>query len=242
MLRAILFDLFETLITESGTRPAGVSSLAPGLGCEREAFRKAWKAARPAVAVGHLSFREALRDIAGSLGSHVDDATLDRVRDERVRAKREPFTAIEPQIMVMLDHLRRRNLRLAVVSNCFAEDVAAWRGCSCASNFDSTVFSFDVGVAKPDPRIYLEATQRLGVDVSEAWFVGDGGDGELTGAEQAGLRAFKALWFLKRWPHFRDEQHLSATLTSVDDLVTLVDQSLGASRVQQFPGSSQEFV
>jgi hypothetical protein len=27
MVKAVLFDLFETLITESGTRPLGVSSL-----------------------------------------------------------------------------------------------------------------------------------------------------------------------------------------------------------------------
>ena len=52
--RAILFDLYETLITESGSRPEGVSSLAPALGCERAAFRIRWKALRPAVTVGQL--------------------------------------------------------------------------------------------------------------------------------------------------------------------------------------------
>src|SRR5258708_1678326 len=58
MVQAVLFDLFETLITESGTRPAGVSSLAPELGCEREAFRAQWKARRAAVTAGCVSFRE----------------------------------------------------------------------------------------------------------------------------------------------------------------------------------------
>src|SRR5438067_7380251 len=60
----VLFDLFETLVTESVTRPFSVSSLASEFGCECEAFRTQWKAVRPAVILGRLSFRQALRDIA----------------------------------------------------------------------------------------------------------------------------------------------------------------------------------
>ena len=85
-MRAILFDLFETLITESGTRPPGVSSLAPELGCERAAFRIKWKAVRPAVILGRVSFRQALSDIATSLGSDVADATLEMMCARRVLA------------------------------------------------------------------------------------------------------------------------------------------------------------
>ena len=127
---------------------------------------------------------------------------------------------------MMLDYLRSRDLRLGIVSNCFAEDVAAWPQCSLASHFDCTVFSFQVGIAKPDPEIYVEATRRLRVDVSEVWFIGDGSHGELSGAEQAGLRAFRALWFLRRWPHFKDERGSTASVASVDDFVGLVEQSI----------------
>ena len=127
---------------------------------------------------------------------------------------------------MMLDHLRSRNVRLGIVSNCFAEDVAAWSQCSLASYFDCTVFSFEVGVAKPDPEIYMEATRRLGVAASDTWFIGDGAQEELSGAEQAGLRAFRALWFLRRWPHFTDEPSSTASLASVEDFVALVEQSI----------------
>ena len=200
-MRSVVFDLFETLVTESGTRPAGVSSLAPRLGCEREAFRRRWKALRLDVTLGRLSFRQALSDIATELGGHAEAATLQRMCDERIRVKAEALTEVEPQVLVMLDALRSRDVRLGVISNCFAEDVAAWPKCPLASRFDCSVLSFEVGLAKPDPEIYVEATRRLHVDVSEAWFVGDGADDELLGAEKAGLRAFRALWFLKRWPH-----------------------------------------
>jgi putative hydrolase of the HAD superfamily len=227
MVRAVLFDLFETLITESPTQRAGVSSLGPELGCEREAFRQHWRAICPAVTVGRLSFRQALSDIATRLGGHAEDATLQRICDERIRAKAKAFEQIEQQVLTMIGHLRSRDLRLGIISNCFAEDGAACPRSSLASVFDCTVFSFEVGLAKPDPEIYLAATRRLHVDVSETWFIGDGMHEELSGAERAGVRAFRALWFLKRWPNFR-EQPSSGSVTSVasvEDVVRLVEQA-----------------
>jgi HAD superfamily hydrolase (TIGR01509 family) len=225
MVQAILFDLFETLITESGQPPAGVSSLAPAFGCDRNAFRAQWKARRPVVTTGRLSFRQALEEITLSLGTHADEATLERICADRVRAKARPFEHIEPQILTTIEHLHRQGLRLAVVSNCCAEDVVSWPQCSLASLFECTVFSFEVGLAKPDPAIYVEATRRLRLDVSDAWFVGDGMDAELSGAEQAGLRAFRALWFLQRWPHYLEASSSAADLSDIEEILTLVEHS-----------------
>jgi HAD superfamily hydrolase (TIGR01509 family) len=225
MVKAVLFDLFETLITESGTRPSGVSSLASELGCELEPFRARWKALRPAVATGQMSFRQALSDIAAGLGGATGDATLQRISDERIHVKSKAFAQTEPPVLTMLDALRDRGLRLGVVSNCFAEDVSAWPTSSLASRFDCTVFSFEVGLAKPDPEIYAEAVRRLGVNAGDTWFIGDGAQEELSGAEQVGLRALRALWFLKRWPHFVEQTSSSENLARFDDLVSLVEQS-----------------
>lgn len=222
MARAVLFDLFETLITESRTRPLGASSLGPELGCDGEAFRAQWRACRPDVANGRVSLRQALAEIVRRLGRQPEEATLQRVCEDRIRAKGAPFEQIEPEILSMIVDLRRRGLRLGVVSNCFAEDVVAWPRCSLAPHFDCTVFSFEVGLAKPDPEIYLEGTRRLGVDVAETWFVGDGMHEELSGAEHAGLCAFRALWFLRRWPNFREEPCSVASLAGVEDLLSLV--------------------
>ena len=227
MLQAILFDLFETLITESQTRPAGMSAWASQLGCEREVFRTEWKKLRPAAITGRVTLRQALSHIAKRAGSDVDDVTVDRLCDERIRIKAEPFEQVEHQIVMLIDYLRSRNVRLGVVSNCFAEDVAGWARCSLASRFDCAVFSFDVGLAKPDPAIYIEATRRLQVDASQTWFIGDGGSDELTGAMQAGLRAVRALWFLRRWPHFREEPSFGLSVNTIQEVVTLLEQVMG---------------
>jgi HAD superfamily hydrolase (TIGR01509 family) len=226
MVQAILFDLFETLITESRDPPGGVSSLAPEFECAREAFRAQWKTRRPAVTAGRLSFRDALRDITNTLGGHADEVTLRRICVDRVRTKARAFAQIDPLVLTTIDHLRSRGLRLGVISNCFAEDVVEWPQSSLASRFDCTLFSFEAGLAKPDPAIYLEATRRLGVSASDTWFIGDGQDNELLGAERAGLRSFQALWFLKRWSHFREPPSSASTLSRVEELLPLVEQPL----------------
>ena len=53
----------------------------------------------------------------------------------------------------------------------------------------SLILSFEVGMAKPDPRIYALAAERLGVNAKDCLYVGDGSDGELSGAERAGMTA-----------------------------------------------------
>jgi putative hydrolase of the HAD superfamily len=178
------------------------------------------------VTLGRLSFGQTLSDITARLGSPADDVSLQHLSDERVRTKSAPFEHIEPEILVTIDYLRRRGIRLGVVSNCFAEDVAAWSRSPLASRFDCTVFSFEVGLAKPDPEIYREATHRLQVDVSHTWYIGDGGRDELSGAEQAGLRPFKAMWFLRRWPHFREDGSSIANVATVGEIVSLVERSI----------------
>jgi putative hydrolase of the HAD superfamily len=227
MVRAVLFDLFETLITESRTLPAGASSLGPELGCEREAFRAQWRACRPDVVVGRLSLRQALAQSATRLGRQPEESILQRVCEDRIRAKAAPFEQIEAEVLGVVGQLRSRGLRLGVVSNCFAEDVLTWPQCSLAPHFACTVFSFEVGLAKPDPEIYLEATHRLGVDTADTWFIGDGMHEELSGAERAGLRAFRALWFLRRWPNFREEPCSAASVASVEDVLSLLEQAAG---------------
>lgn len=96
------------------------------------------------------------------------------------------------------------------------------RGCDGDRRRVRPDFSFTEGVAKPDPEIYLRALHRLGVQPEAAIFIGDGGDNELAGAEEAGLRAFRATWFLTRWPQFRSWEGAGLRLAGPQDVLKLV--------------------
>lgn len=222
MVKAILFDLFETLITEFQSEPPRASSLGPELGFEPGAFRAEWKTRHSAVVLGRLSFREALAEIGATLERHAHNPEVERVCQNRIHAKAAAFDGIEPQVLATIGELHKRGIRFGLVSNCFAEDVTAWSTCPLAPQFACTVFSFEVGLAKPDPDIYLEACRRLEVTAAETVFIGDGMHDELQGAEHGGVRAFQALWFLRRWPHFRADHTRVPNLARVEDVLSLV--------------------
>ncbi len=221
-IKAVLFDLFESLVTESALPPTRASSLGPSLALDAEAFRIEWKHRRQEVILGRLSFTAALAEITAALGGSTDGAALEKIRLARLKEKAAPFTKIEPEVLDTVERLRCAGIRLAVISNNFAEDVAAWPDCALGPLFDVAIFSSQVGLAKPDSGIYLHACHALGSSPSEAIYVGDGADDELAGAEGAGLRAYKALWFLRRWPHFRDVPTAHPTLPEIGDLARLV--------------------
>jgi HAD superfamily hydrolase (TIGR01509 family) len=57
-----------------------------------------------------------------------------------------------------------------------------------ADAFDPLIVSAEVGVAKPDPRIYQLALERIGVDASAAVFVDDS-EANVIGARWVGMQA-----------------------------------------------------
>jgi len=58
-----------------------------------------------------------------------------------------------------------------------------------ARHFDASVAAPTFGVAKPDPRIFLEACRLLGVAPQDAVYVGDDLLLDVQGAQRAGMRA-----------------------------------------------------
>jgi len=115
-----------------------------------------------------LSFGEALTQISRRLTGSADRDAIARICDNRREEKAVMFSEVDDDVASMVAALCAQGHRLAVVSNCFAEDVAAWSTWRPARHFMTTVFSFEIGAAKPDPAIYLEAMRRLGADEQSA--------------------------------------------------------------------------
>lgn len=221
MINAVLFDVFETLITESAVQPRRASSLGESLGLEREAFRVEWKTRRPRVVLGQVSLAEALAEISRSLSGSVNTDAVRRICEQRVLEKAAAFAHVSDEVAALITDLADRGVALGVISNCFEEDVRAWPACRMARQFKCAMFSFAEGVAKPEPEIYRRAVRQLGVRPATTVFVGDGADNELAGAEQAGLRAYRATWFATGGHDLRSEI-TARDLASREDVLKLV--------------------
>lgn len=75
-----------------------------------------------------------------------------------------------PDTAPVLDGLRRRGIKTAVVSNIAFDLRPAFAG---VSDVDEFVLSFEVGAVKPNPAIFQAALDRLGVSAERALMVGD---------------------------------------------------------------------
>jgi putative hydrolase of the HAD superfamily len=109
---------------------------------------------------------------------------------DRAHAERNIWCGADPEAPRVLGELAHAGLRLAVISN--TEDGRArdaLEAAGLASYFDLVVDSHLVGCKKPDPAIFRLALERLGVEASEAVFVGDSYALDALAARAAGMRA-----------------------------------------------------
>lgn len=97
----------------------------------------------------------------------------------------ELYVDVQP----VLHALKRRGLRLAVVSNWHRGLDSFCHEMNLSNLLDAVISSSDIGIEKPDPGIFEEAVRRLRAKPNHIVHVGDEPDEDFRGAVAAGLRA-----------------------------------------------------
>ncbi len=92
----------------------------------------------------------------------------------------------------LLDALQHKTRMGIVTNNSTAEQIEKLRALDIAHFFEVIVISEDVGVTKPDPRIFEIALERFGAQPHEAVMVGDNFANDIEGALGSGIAP---LWF-----------------------------------------------
>jgi putative hydrolase of the HAD superfamily len=209
-IRGVAFDLFHTL-TGRESEWSDLPWTSDVLGIDRarwdellithSRWRLAGEEKDPYRILSRLA-READPTISDDRVREAVRLRLQRFRDSLMRVPQENVDALE--------RLRSAGLRLAVISNADAMEVAAWNDCPLAGLFDAEVFSCMVGCAKPERAIYEKCLQALGLAAGECLFVGDGGSNELEGAREIGMpTVFISGVIAELWPE-RIQQRLSS--------------------------------
>ena len=94
-----------------------------------------------------------------------------------------------PETVFVLRWFRERGFRMGVVSDTFPSLQLTLEAAGLGEFFDCYVCSDQVGVMKPDPRIYQAALDALDVTAEESLYVDDY-DVEADGARKMGFTAF----------------------------------------------------
>jgi HAD superfamily hydrolase (TIGR01509 family) len=202
MTRAVLFDLYETLVTHYDPNwVPPVRSIAERLGVEGAVYREHWPQLKRAWQTGEIEhYEEALARVCEVAGRKADTSILAELAQEYRATTARVFEEVAPEITEMLATLKRYGLVLGVVTNASDLDAEPWSGSALAPYFDDFVASQQVGMSKPDRKIYELACYRLETEPQQTVFVGDGGSNELSGAARTGMEAYWCTWFLDRWP------------------------------------------
>ena len=199
MIRAVIFDMYETLVTLMTGPRCFSGQMAEVAGADVAAFRSAWRRTEDARMLGTMAFETAVQAALTACGAWSEAAYAEIIR--RRTASREICPErLHPRILPMLAALRQRGLLIGLITNCQSEEALAIRGSVLWPCFDAPVMSCEAGVMKPDPAIFRLCTDALGVRMEECLYVGDGGSQELTAARSLGMRALQATWYMKGDP------------------------------------------
>jgi putative hydrolase of the HAD superfamily len=204
MIKAVIFDLFETLITEWGHEKYTKRRISDYLHLNYELFSKFWEGNAYGRYQGKVSFEESIRYVCQKCGGTLLPDMLSYVVSKRMSTKAACFDYIDTDVITLLKKLKEHGIRLAMLSNCSSEEVTAIRQSSLCPYFDTLVLSYEVGLSKPDPLIYKRVLEELRLPAAECFYVGDGGSNELEGARAAGMDTVQAKWYTNCHPTPRD--------------------------------------
>ena len=197
MIKAVIFDMFETLVTLFTGRTYFSENIAADLGQPIEAFRKCWHETEKDRTLGKHSMEEGLAITLKKLGAY-SEANVHLICRKRREALGDTFNDIPPESLWLLKTLREKGYKVGLITNTFSDERDMIRNSPLYPLFDAAMISYEQGLLKPDTEIYRRAMQALGVTAEECLYVGDGGSHELDGARDLGMQAIQCTWFHDR--------------------------------------------
>jgi putative hydrolase of the HAD superfamily len=182
MVEVLLFDLGGVLVDFSGVRE--VAPLLP-VGTSEANIIERWRRCPHSEAFDR-----------GQLTSHeiserfLRDWNIDLTTEHLLEMFRSWSKCLFPGAVELLDSFRPR-FRLAALSN--SNELHLERNAlalGVPDLFEVTISSHQVGLSKPDPRIYLAALDRLRVSADSVMFFDDRHE-NIVAASELGIRAFQ---------------------------------------------------
>ena len=231
----VLFDLDDTIFAHRLAVNAGALSVLRKLdappGPDREAAEvERWTELEelhyPRYLSGDLDYlgqrRARARDFLAPYGvEFVTDAEAETWFEYYLGHYREAWD-VYPDTFAVLDALAGR--RLGIITNGELDfQLAKMNATGLTGRFEHIVASGEVGITKPDPRIFDRACELFAVDPVEAVYIGDRLHTDAIGATDAGLRG---IWIdrLGATPAERAEAMAAgvAVVTSLTELPALL--------------------
>ena len=194
MIKAVIFDMFETLVSLFEGRTYFGENIAADVGADVTSFRKEWHLIEDDRTIGKYTIEEGLELVLKNLGIYSKEKVETAARKRR-EALEDTFSGIPKETFEMLDELKRRNIKICLITNTFSDERDFIRKSGLFPYFDEAIISYEEGIRKPDSEIFRRMLERLNLRAEECLYVGDGGSRELYAARDAGMHPVQCTWF-----------------------------------------------
>ncbi|GAA4188398.1 hypothetical protein GCM10022288_14730 [Gryllotalpicola kribbensis] len=172
--------------------------------------------------VGAAELGQAIwRRLLGEYG--FDDEPAEFLAAAQWQAELAAYRAYD-DVAALIEGCSAAGIRLALVTNGPSSvQRAKLERVGLADAFSELLISAEVGAAKPDPRIFEVALERLGSDPARTWHVGDSLEYDIAGAHAAGLGS---VWLNRNgWTRGRHQPEPDREITALDELTQLLAQA-----------------
>lgn len=221
--KAVIFDLFHTLTARESTWSSGLMT-SDILGVAKEK----WDEQLLEKSMDRLKGKERdpfvfVRQMAHAIDPQIPDELIERATRFRIERMKKAVTTIPEANITTLKKLKNQGMKLGLLSNADASEMAGWNESPISALFDSTVFSCEAGFVKPEKEIYEISLQQLSAHPKECVFVGDGGSRELEGAKVLGITTvFIAGVIRELWPDKIEPRRKIAdfSIEGIDELIS----------------------
>ena len=196
MIKAVIFDMFETLITHYQSPLYFGTQMAIDAGIPESNFQTLWRPTEHDRTIGKKTLEEVLETILKENNCY-SDSLLELIVQKRINTKKECFNHMHKEILPLLCSLKEKGISVGLISNCFSEEADVIKKSILFQYFDAVCLSYEEGLQKPDTEIYIKCIDKLNVNADECLYVGDGGSFELETAEKIGMQTAQAVWYLR---------------------------------------------
>lgn len=130
MIKAVIFDMYETLITLFESPLYFGTNMAFDAGIEEEKFQEIWRAAEADRTIGKITLEEILEKILKANDCY-SEAKMNLIVNKRIRNREEAFEHLHKDIIPMLRALKKKGVLIGLISNCFSEEAMVIKKAFC---------------------------------------------------------------------------------------------------------------
>lgn len=198
-ITTVLFDLDDTLFDHMGTARAALAATAAGRASLQgvpvetlyQHYSELLEELHPLVMTGRLPHLEAREQRFARLLAPYEPAASATAAAQLAEQHYGHYQQLRRPVagaLALLQALKPAYKIGIVTNNRLAEQQEKLRHLGMSTLVDALITSEEVGVLKPDPRIYEVALARLGARPAQTVMVGDNWQADVVGAQAAGIR------------------------------------------------------